>query len=120
MNRNLFAFLILLAVCAAGQNKPQNKTWSLGRTLDGQPDFQGVWTNATITPFERPADLAAKPYLTKEEAAKLERDAAANRVDRPPRPGDVGAYNQVWFLRGPKRKPSATSTPRTTRIPTST
>src|SRR5262245_15146805 len=28
-------------------------TWTVGRTPDGQPDFQGVWTNYDPTPFER-------------------------------------------------------------------
>ena len=90
----------LLAVSASAQ-KPA-KAWTPPHTADGQPDFQGVWTNATITPFERPAELAGKPFLTPEEAAAAERAAAANRVDKPPAAGDVGAYNQVWFDSGSK------------------
>ena len=68
----------------------------------GQPDLQGTWTNATITPFERPDELAGKPVLTPAEAAEIEKKAAENRVDRPPKPGDVGNYNQVWFDSGTK------------------
>src|SRR6266852_5881318 len=40
-----------------------NKAWKQGRTLDGQPDLEGVWTNPTITPFERPVELAGKAFL---------------------------------------------------------
>ena len=40
------------------------------------PDLQGIWTNATITPLERPAGLAAKPTLTDAEARALEKKAA--------------------------------------------
>ncbi|HEX7136295.1 MAG TPA: hypothetical protein VF219_00540 [Vicinamibacterales bacterium] len=33
--------------------KVADKTWVVGRTPDGQPDLQGVWTNYDPTPFER-------------------------------------------------------------------
>src|SRR5580704_14524964 len=78
------------------------KTWTPPRTPDGQPDLQGTWTNATITPFERPIGLAGKQVLTEEEAAELEKRAAQNRTDRPPRDGDPGSYNQAWFDSGTK------------------
>jgi hypothetical protein len=39
------------------------------RTPDGRPDLQGVWSYATVTPLERPADLADRSYLSDEEAA---------------------------------------------------
>src|SRR6516165_7553911 len=96
-----FATAVLtLAPALLGQKV--SKEWTPARTPDGQPDLQGVWTNATITPFERPAELGNKAYLTEQEAAKLERQAADNRVDRPPKPGDVGSYNQAWFDSGTK------------------
>src|ERR1700682_1068984 len=79
------------------------KPWTQGRTPDGQPDLQGIWTNPTITPFERPVELAGKAYLTEQEAAELEKRAAAqNSEDAPSRPGDVGAYNRFWFDSGSK------------------
>ena len=37
-------------------------------TPDGQPDLQGYWTNLTYTPFERPKELAGKPFYTEQEA----------------------------------------------------
>lgn len=69
-----------------------------GRTPWGDPDLQGVWTNATLTPIERPASLSEKAVLTAEEAAALEVQSAADR-DASDRfvLGNVGAYNQFWM-----------------------
>ena len=39
------------------------------RTPWGDPDLQGSYTNKTITPLERPENLADKPFLTEEEVA---------------------------------------------------
>jgi hypothetical protein len=50
-------------------------------TPDGKPDLQGIWTNATLTPFERPKGLGTKEFYTDQEFAEL-----ASRV----RQGDVG------------------------------
>ena len=67
------------------------------RTPDGRPDMQGVWDFRTITPLERPSQFAAREVLTPEEAAALEQRTASTRVDRAPRAGDPGTYNQFWF-----------------------
>jgi hypothetical protein len=100
MTTKMLGWLPLVA--AAGVLSAQSAKWTAPRTPDGQPDLQGVWTNATITPFERPAELAGKAFLTEQEAAALEHRSAENRVDRPPQPGDVGSYNQAWFDSGTK------------------
>jgi hypothetical protein len=80
------------------------------RTADGQPDIQGVWNNATITPLERPTELAGKAVFTPAEAVAYEKQAAeSNNRDRRGKDGatDVaGAYNQAWFDRGTKVVPT--------------
>lgn len=43
------------------------------RSTSGGRDLQGVWTNGTITPLERPKAFADKPVLTPAEAAEYER-----------------------------------------------
>ena len=80
------------------------KTWSPPRTPDGQPDLQGIWTNATITPLERPAELAGKEFFTEAEAAEYAKEVIArtnaDRRDGTPE-ADVGrAYNNFWWDRG--------------------
>ena len=65
-------------------------TASLGihaqRTAPG--DLEGIWNYATMTPLERPRDLAGKPSLTPAEAADyerqtLERQTATNNTAGP-------------------------------------
>ena len=34
------------------------------RTADGHPDLEGTWSFATVTPLQRPGDLAEKEVLT--------------------------------------------------------
>ena len=57
-----------------------------GQTPAGQPDLQGLWTNSTTTPPERPTAMADRAVLTDEEVAALDAQAVG-RNDRPPRPG---------------------------------
>src|SRR5436190_18037135 len=51
------------------QTTASAKAWTLPRTPWGAPDLNGVWTNATTTPWERPKELAGKEFLTDEEVA---------------------------------------------------
>ena len=72
------------------------------RTAWGHPDLQGVWDFRTITPMERPEDLAGKEFLTAEEAAEIEDIRAAENAARDDQEPDdiVGNYNTFWFDRG--------------------
>lgn len=116
-HRILACIVLLIPVMAAGQSK----TWNPPRTPDGQPDLQGIWTNPTITPMERPAEFAGKEFLTEKEVAAFEARAADNRVERPAREGDVGNYNQFWFDSGTKaiktRRTSLVVDPPDGRVP---
>jgi len=62
--------MIFVAAVAAAQ-----PAWTPPRTPDGHPDLQGIWTNATITPLERPRELGAKEFYTPEEAAEYRKRA---------------------------------------------
>src|SRR5438094_6924650 len=102
MKLRLLVITVLIAFIEAPLAAQVAKPWTPSKTPDGQPDLQGVWTNPTITPFERPPELAGKEFLTEKEVKELEARAAQNRVDRPPQPGDTGSYNQFWFDSGTK------------------
>jgi hypothetical protein len=52
------------------------KTWMPARTLDGQPDLQGIWANNSATPLERPAVFAGRALLTDAEVTELKARAA--------------------------------------------
>lgn len=69
-----FVLLIALAISAAAQT---SKPYQAPRLADGHPDLQGTYDLATLTPLERPAGSSA--VLTPEEAAKREKQTAAQR-----------------------------------------
>jgi hypothetical protein len=75
----IVAAVAAVAVPVAGQSSaPPPKESTASRTADGHPDLQGVWFFGTLTPLQRPADLAGRTHLTDEEAAAIE-ERAGNR-----------------------------------------
>jgi hypothetical protein len=98
----LLVVLSALATAQAPKAAETAKKWSPPHTPWGDPDLQGIWNNATITPIERPKELGKKEFLTNDQAADLEEREAQSRVDSPPKKGDPGTYNQFWFERGTK------------------
>src|SRR5262245_62498020 len=49
--------------------------WKPPVTSFGQPDLQGVWTNNSATPVERPRAFEGRPLLTDDEVAELQKRA---------------------------------------------
>ncbi len=92
----LTTIVCLIPGSAVGQDTP-----STLRMPDGQPDLQGVWSFATITPLQRPANLADKEFFTEEEALayQIETRERTNKDRRDgPAAADVSrAYNDFWW-----------------------
>ena len=108
------AWIVLAPLSAGGQE--------VLRTPWGDPDLQGLWTGSTLTPLERPRELAGQEFLTEEEAVALEQRADRNRfVEREVSEGDPGTYNQIWFDPGtrllPDRRTALIVDPPDGRIP---
>ena len=73
--RRMFAPLIVVSAAAALSAAPP----AVPHLPWGDPDLEGVWTYATMTPLERPRDLAAKSVLTDAEAAMRNADSTRGR-----------------------------------------
>ena len=110
-----FALVCLVAAPAFAQG-PAPAAPDVPRTADGRPDLGGVWDFRTVTPLERPSELADKAFFTAEEAAAFAAERVeANNVDRN-RSNEVTdrrvvngttetvdlrlAYNNFWWDRG--------------------
>jgi hypothetical protein len=108
----LVAILLVAGTSSAQTTKPSDsaravKGKAAPRTADGHPDFTGVWTNITITPLERPRDLAGKEFFTAQEAIQYQQNLVTNRNrDKRDNRGtdrDVAnAYNDFWWDSGTK------------------
>src|ERR1022692_5203220 len=80
------------------------------KTPDGHPDLQGVWTNATITPLERPKAFAEKPTLSDTDAVEYEKKQAKELNDQDGQSdgpliaaagsSGTGGYNVLFIDRG--------------------
>jgi hypothetical protein len=66
MRRQLTAFALLLFATHAS-------TKIAAQQARDARDLQGLWTNGTLTPLQRPPDFADKPTLSEEEAAAFEK-----------------------------------------------
>ena len=120
-----YLLLFFAIITAQAQNEGKPKPWAAPHTPEGQPDLQGLWTNTSLTPFERPRDLADKEFFTPAEAAAYAKQMAVqqNRDRRgATAEEDVGgAYNDAWFDRGSavssNRRTSVVIDPKDGRVP---
>jgi hypothetical protein len=89
------------------QKKPAaaaEKTAKTGapRRPDGRPDLEGTWDMRTVTPMERPNDVAATTTpLSEEDAAALQAKQLQKKLDAA-KAVTTGVENTVWFDEGKK------------------
>src|SRR5215470_11921945 len=81
------------AQASAAKAPPPAKAWTPPRTADGKPDLQGIWTNNTLTPFERPKSLGAKEFYTDQELADLTKRIIEARPGERVEGAELGAAN---------------------------
>ena len=128
--REIAVVVVSVAIISSlpGVAGAQSENMSGLRTAWGDPNITGVWNNSTLTPFQRPEELAGQEFFTEEEAASLQQetanrnstlwDAPATRTEAG---GSVGAYNNFWMERGtsvvPTRRTSVITDPPTGRLP---
>ena len=124
MFRFVLIFLLVLPQVLLAQSVNSITPW-------GDPSLEGLWSNETLTPFERAAALPEKEYVTEEEAdAMAARKAEALALDAAPRTtefappkkgGDVGGYNLAWLDNGSHvvstMRSSQIISPRSGRVP---
>ena len=114
----LIILLSFAAVTVYGQKlaKPAlSKSWTMPRTHDGQPDLQGNWTNATLTPLQRglvnatTVERVTLPPITslnvtEEQAQAIERrildEGSFDRRDGGADNDVSRAYNNLFIDRG--------------------
>ncbi len=93
---------LLLAPSVVAQSSDNAKT------EHGFPDLQGTYTYRTLTPLNRPVELADKVSLTPEEAKewaeyenrRQNRDLIIDSVGGAGYPPGVISYNEFWYERG--------------------
>ena len=71
------------------------------KTAWGEPDLQGIWTDETATPLQRPARFANQEFFTEAERAELDRVRSEvlgreRRAERGTERDVSGSYNNVF------------------------
>lgn len=100
--------LALTAALLAGSAHAQD-AYKAPRNAFGQPDFEGVWTNASLTSLERPPQF--KTLVIPEAQAKAAEAMRARMVEAQNKPSDPnagapkagddpGGYNAFWIDAG--------------------
>ncbi len=94
--RTRLALVLALVAASAPAQKPKTPR-----------DLEGVWSNASIIPLERPKELAGKQVFTPQEMADWEAKVfQRSKREKPLNPGQVGTYNDFWWDGDAKRAPN--------------
>jgi hypothetical protein len=104
---------ISVSIAPASAQAPAASATAL-TTPWGEPDLQGIWTDETDTPMQRPARFANQEFFTEAQRADLDRQRSSmqgreRRAERGTVADVAGAYNDVFT---PKKRTGV----RTSRI----
>src|SRR3984885_1927448 len=109
------ALALSIPVALGASAPPPSGEYKAPMNSYGQPDFEGTWTNATLTVLERPKEYGVRKTMSPEEVKKVEGDDAklyaADAAPRDPNfkttdlPHDCGkgfsgagcGYNAAWI-----------------------
>ncbi len=85
------ALVLSFVEAAQAQSVPPRTSW-------GDPDLQGLYSNASVTPLERPAPLANKPFWTEAEAVEVEKNGLQTLLKAvAPEVAVSGELNEIWL-----------------------
>ena len=97
---------VVIGCCIAISQAASRYDYKPTKNEFGQPNISGVWSNATTTPFERPAEFGNQLTLTEEQAARVQGAAEdyreAGNVATDPDAGapkdknTAAGYNRFW------------------------
>ena len=100
-----FGLFVIALLSTATVVSAQHKTpW-------GDPDLQGIWSNQSPTPVERPDALAGKATLSEAEAAEFERTSLERLLTTFAREVPIsGELNGIWLETAKGKVPPGRST----------
>jgi hypothetical protein len=88
---------VFLTVLAFAVTPAQGADYRAPRDAFGRPSFEGLWTNNTATPLERPAQFKDQPTTSEKTADAYAAEASHAYIFN----GDpVGARESEWFEKG--------------------
>ena len=103
MSRHVLASLLtVLAIVALAPAAGAQTEASMEapRTSWGAPDLQGVWDFRSLTPMERPEELADTETFSAEQAAEFAEETIRSRSRDNDTSDRVVPYNDFWFDEG--------------------
>jgi hypothetical protein len=110
-------------VLASSAQSPADAAAPALKTSWGDPDLQGIWTDETTTPLQRPAKYANQEFFTDQQRAELDKARAEllgrdKRVQRGTELDVAGAYNgQFASVKRTGRRTSMIMDPANGRVP---
>ena len=93
MGRHLVLIPVIALLLATVLVAQSARSWTPAKTTEGKPDLQGIWSDNTVTPFERPKTLGSKEFYTEQEFADLTRKVREGEQGERVEGAELGAAN---------------------------